>query len=139
MNSVTSSVHETADLTLTCAIRSLPDDEKLDLLSELWDELDHTGPVPEWHKEELDCRLDDWYESKRVGLGDDFVGEVDAAFARALEAPQSFPIVYRTLRRVVVRRFPYLVYFRQEVDVVRVFGVLHGHRGRKILRRRTPR
>lgn len=80
-----------------------------------------------------------WYESKRVGLGDDFVGEVDAAFDRALEAPQSFPIVYRTLRRIVLRRFPYLVYFRHETDAVQVFAVLHGRRDRKVLRRRTPR
>jgi putative addiction module component (TIGR02574 family) len=44
---------------LAATIRSLPQDEKLDLLGELWDELDHMGPVREWHKEELDRRLDD--------------------------------------------------------------------------------
>lgn len=77
-----------------------------------------------------------WYESKRVGLGGDFVDEVDAAFA---QAPQSFPIVYRTLRRIVLRRFPYLVYFRHEADAVQVFGVLHGRRDRERLRSRTPR
>lgn len=43
---------------LAAAIRELPDDEKLDLLAELWDALDHAAPVPEWHKEELDRRLD---------------------------------------------------------------------------------
>ncbi|MEB2310845.1 MAG: hypothetical protein OZ921_21245 [Sorangiineae bacterium] len=64
---------------------------------------------------------------------------MDAAFAGAPEAPQSFPVVYRTLRRVVLRRFPDLVYFRHEADAVQVFGVLHGRRGRKLLRRRAPR
>jgi putative addiction module component (TIGR02574 family) len=62
---------------LVAAIRSLPEDEKLDLLGELWDELDHTGPVPEWHKEELDRRLDDagadkfvpWSEARARILG----------------------------------------------------------------------
>lgn len=43
---------------LAAVIRSLPEEEKLDLLEELWDELDHAGPVSEWHKEELDRRLD---------------------------------------------------------------------------------
>lgn len=80
-----------------------------------------------------------WYESKRVGLGEDFVDEVDAAFVRVTEVPGSFPIVYRGLRRVVLRRFPYLVYFRHEEDLVQVFGVLHGRRDRKILRRRSSR
>jgi hypothetical protein len=32
-----------------------------------------------------------WYEARRVGLGHDFVAEVDSAFERALEAPSSFP------------------------------------------------
>ena len=62
---------------LAAAIRTLPDDEKLDLLSELWDELDQTRPVPEWHKEELDRRLDDagtekfvlWSEARARILG----------------------------------------------------------------------
>ena len=42
---------------LAAAIRSLPEDEKLDLLGELWDALDHDAPMTEWHKEELDRRL----------------------------------------------------------------------------------
>lgn len=43
---------------LVAAIRSLPEDEKLDLLGELWDALNHDAPMPEWHKEELDRRLE---------------------------------------------------------------------------------
>lgn len=79
-----------------------------------------------------------WYESKRIGLGDEFMREVDAVFARVVDVPSSFPVVYRGLRRVVLKRFPYLVYFQHEEDVVQVLGVLHGRRDRKVLRRRTP-
>ena len=42
---------------LAAAIRALPEHEKLELLSELWDSIDHSAPVPEWHKEELNRRL----------------------------------------------------------------------------------
>lgn len=42
---------------LAAAIRALPEDEKLELLSDLWDSLEHSAPVPEWHEEELDLRL----------------------------------------------------------------------------------
>lgn len=42
---------------LTAALRDLPEDEKLDLLSEIWESLDHSTPPPDWHKEELDRRL----------------------------------------------------------------------------------
>jgi putative addiction module component (TIGR02574 family) len=42
---------------LAAAIRDLPEDEKLELLGELWDSLEHSGPVPQWHRDELDRRL----------------------------------------------------------------------------------
>lgn len=45
-------------LELEAAIRSLPENEKLELLGELWDAIDHAAPMPEWHKEELDRRLE---------------------------------------------------------------------------------
>jgi putative addiction module component (TIGR02574 family) len=43
---------------IAAAIRSLPEDEKLELLGERWDALDHDGPLADWHRQELDRRLD---------------------------------------------------------------------------------
>ena len=136
---------------LAAAIRELPEDEKLELLSELWDALDHFAPVPDWHKEELDARLASanvgiayrlvggeganprlevilvlrreaeadiqeafrWYESKQPGLGHAFV-EVETAHSNgSRRPPSSYPVAYRDLRRLVLRRFPYVLYFRQ--------------------------
>lgn len=62
---------------LADAIRDLAEEEKLDLLGELWDSLDHEAPTPEWHKEELDRRLasadaasfSSWSEAKARILG----------------------------------------------------------------------
>ena len=78
-----------------------------------------------------------WYEARRAGLGGEFVAEVDSAFERALSMPSSFPVAYRGLRRVALKRFPFLVYFREQGDVLQVFGVLHGLRDRRRLRRRS--
>lgn len=77
-----------------------------------------------------------WYESRRPGLGHAFVDELDGAFERVAETPTSFPVVYRDLRRLLLRRFPYVIYFRQAEGVVQVFGVMHGRRDRRVLRRR---
>lgn len=62
---------------LAAAIRDLADDEKLELLGELWDSLDHDAAGPEWHNEELDRRLESaevasfsgWSEAKARILG----------------------------------------------------------------------
>ncbi len=78
-----------------------------------------------------------WYESKRAGLGHVFVDEVDVALERVAEAPLSFPLAHGELRRLVMKRFPYVIYFRQNEDAVQVLGVMHGRRDRRALRRRS--
>jgi hypothetical protein len=55
---------------LVAAIRGLADEEKLDLLGEIWDALDHDTAAPEWHKEELDRRLEG-AESASCVISDD--------------------------------------------------------------------
>ena len=42
-------------------IRAMPVADRLDLIAELWDSLDTEAadvPLPDWHREELDRRLD---------------------------------------------------------------------------------
>ena len=67
----------------------------------------------------------DWYEQRSPGLGKEFVRMVDAAFAGIARQPLLFPPGHRGLRRVLLRRFPYAVYYRVDDDAIRVIAVLH--------------
>jgi plasmid stabilization system protein ParE len=67
----------------------------------------------------------DWYEQRSPGLGKDFVRMVDASFAGIARQPELFPAGHRGLRRVLVRRFPYAVYYLIDADSIRVVAVLH--------------
>ena len=69
-----------------------------------------------------------WYEAHREGLGREFVAEIDRAVARACEAPLQFPIMLRDVRRVVVARFPYSVFFRVKPARLVVLSVFHARR-----------
>lgn len=80
-----------------------------------------------------------WYESRRAGLGTDFVTEVDESLERIAGNPKSFAMAYGEMRRVPLKRFPYVVYFREADDVVQVFAVLHGRRSQRVLRGRDVR
>jgi len=53
-----------------------------------------------------------WYESQQLGLGDEFLDCIDEMLDRICQMPESYPVVYRDVRRSVVRRFPYAVYYR---------------------------
>jgi len=66
-----------------------------------------------------------WYETQRLGLGIEFVLELDAAIERAADSPKMYARLYREARRVLLRRFPYAVYFVDEGEVLEVFAILH--------------
>lgn len=53
-----------------------------------------------------------WYDEQRIGLGEEFVVEIEQAVAKAAAAPQRYPVVFVDIRRTVARRFPFSVYFR---------------------------
>jgi plasmid stabilization system protein ParE len=69
-----------------------------------------------------------WYESKRPGLGEDFGLCVEAALALVRENPFLGRPQHGNARRVLVRRFPYAIFYEVEHRRVVVFAVFHGHR-----------
>jgi toxin ParE1/3/4 len=70
-----------------------------------------------------------WYEAKRSGLGAEFVSAVENAILRIHENPQWGARYERTrFRFKLVRRFPYVVFYADGKDVLRVIAVAHGKR-----------
>lgn len=71
-----------------------------------------------------------WYDSRESGLGLELMSEVQSAIARALKNPESFMCVRRnpTVRRVLIRRFPYRIFFIVRPDAIVVFAVIHAAR-----------
>jgi len=66
----------------------------------------------------------DWYEQKRPGLGADFIEELGFAIEKAHENPLHYQTIILGLRRVLLRRFPYAVFFVAEENRVVVLAVL---------------
>jgi len=65
-----------------------------------------------------------WYDGISERLGDRFRAAVDARFDDIEAQPQRFPLAF-DVRYVQVKRFPYLVLFRQSESHVLIFGVFH--------------
>jgi len=81
----------------------------------------------------------EWYDEQRPGLGGDFRSTIDGLLRRILERPLLYPAVYRNVRRAVVRRFPYLLYFSVSDDTVVVLACLHSKRDSVLLRSRIAK
>lgn len=60
---------------------------------------------------------------------------MDVALGDVADGPDRFPLVVPPFRRVLLRRFPYAVYFRVHDDVVQVFAVFHARRDPRELRK----
>jgi plasmid stabilization system protein ParE len=53
---------------------------------------------------------------------------IDNALSRITRNPKAYPIVYRTLRRAVVRRFPFSIFYEITLSEIRVIAVFHSRR-----------
>ena len=78
-----------------------------------------------------------WYEGKRLGLGLEFIAEIDRCVSLASKNPLQFAVVREDIRRVVANRFPYSVYFRAEKHRIVVLAVFHGNRNPAIWQARA--
>ena len=78
-----------------------------------------------------------WYEQQKIGLGDEFIDCIDELLDRICLMPQSYPIVYRDVRRAIIKRFPYAIYYRLVSSRIIVTAIFHSHRNPKSWQRRT--
>ena len=67
----------------------------------------------------------DWYEGHRKGLGATFRTEIDHQVERIAAHPLHFPVARGDLRRSIVRRFPYGLFFRAMPNRIVVVACLH--------------
>jgi len=66
-----------------------------------------------------------WYEAQRTGLGDEFLQCAGASIASIQRNPRIHSVVHRTVRRALLRRFPYGLFYVVEENAVSVIAILH--------------
>lgn len=78
-----------------------------------------------------------WFEDHSKGLGSDFLLCVDAGVETISRTPLIYQIVYKNIRRCLIKRFPYGIYYIYDNDKVIVVGVLHASRNPKLWQKRS--
>ena len=63
-----------------------------------------------------------WYEGQQAGLGSEFLAAVAVVFEWIEENPTAYPIIRGATRRVLLRRFPYSVFYVVDPDLGRHGG-----------------
>lgn len=79
-----------------------------------------------------------WYETQQTGLGAEFRSEISQVIDRLAATPLIYQIVHRDIRRAIVRRFPYLVWYRVAAEMVIVLACTYAGRDPERVKARLP-
>ena len=69
-----------------------------------------------------------WYAERNAMAAIGFAEELSAAVAHIERSPLTWPVYEYGTRRFLLRRFPYSVIYRVEVNRIVIVAVAHGHR-----------
>lgn len=69
-----------------------------------------------------------WYAARSTKVAEQFLTEIDRAITVVLESPRSWEQVIGPWRRYPLRRFPFLIYFRETGSGIEIVAVAHGRR-----------
>ena len=69
-----------------------------------------------------------WYNKQEVGVGEEFLAEVDRAIDRLLFDPSARPTAGRDVHRQQVDRFPFDLLYRIRAEHIEIVAVSHHSR-----------
>ena len=78
-----------------------------------------------------------WYRASGPGLGDGFLRAVQVGLAQIERTPLAHPVVDEDVRRVLLGRFPFALFYLVEREGVVVVACLHGRRSPGVWLRRV--
>lgn len=70
----------------------------------------------------------DWYEDKSEGLGLEFLRAADACMASIKRKPLASPTMYQDIRRALLRKFPYVLFYMVKEERIIVLACFHAKR-----------
>ncbi|MFY9270376.1 MAG: type II toxin-antitoxin system RelE/ParE family toxin [Candidatus Manganitrophaceae bacterium] len=78
-----------------------------------------------------------WHEEQRPGLGAEFMTAIEAKLEQVQAGPKQFSRVRGFIRRAIVHRFPYGIFFVEHSEFVNIIAVMHHARDPKHWHRRV--
>ena len=77
---------------------------------------------------ELDAAIS-YYEAQKVGLGLDLLSEVEKVILKIQQNPNlGTPYRIEGIRRYIIHRFPYLIFYTELEEVIWVIAIAHSKR-----------
>jgi len=62
-----------------------------------------------------------WYDSQQKGLGEEFLASLEDAIEKIQYNPFTYPTIHKNLRRILLKRFPYSLFYLFENNTISIF------------------
>ncbi|MCX7109782.1 MAG: type II toxin-antitoxin system RelE/ParE family toxin [Proteobacteria bacterium] len=77
-----------------------------------------------------------WYERERNGLGKQFRAQMGHSIKRILNNPHAYIEVYKQIRRVILNRFPMVLYYILHEENIIILACIHASRSQEYINSR---
>lgn len=66
-----------------------------------------------------------WYENKQIGLGTTLLQLLEDKLAVLQNNPHQYPAVHKSIRRALIKKFPYSIFYIVEKETIEVLAFFH--------------
>lgn len=77
-----------------------------------------------------------WYDSRRENLGREFFKDFEIAIDRIKLNPNAFKEIIPGVKRVLIKKFPYKVFYTISDNTIFIIGVSHAKRSSTFVRKK---
>jgi len=85
------------------------------------------------HEAEIDfLNSYNFYYDDSPKVADAFFKRINLAFEYIKQNPEIFPVVYKSVRKYVVKKFPFVIYYRIIDNLIQVIAIFHTSRNPEI-------
>lgn len=81
----------------------------------------------------------EYYKDRGDGLDKQFLRVINQAFQIILISPDTFPAIYQSIRKFVIKDFPFNIFYISTKDTIYILAVFHMKRDPKKWRRRLSK
>ncbi len=70
----------------------------------------------------------EWYEKIEKSLGLSFLDNLDQAISAVIKNPEMYPVIFKNVRRILIKKFPYSIFYHLTKNEIVVLAVFHEKR-----------
>jgi plasmid stabilization system protein ParE len=77
-----------------------------------------------------------WYDLQLPGLGNRFEKYLENCLEAIYKNPTAHNKATETTRKAYVKKFPFIIFFELEEDIIHIYGVIHSKRNPLLMKER---